>query len=128
MGVLSSLLTFFQSCSVIVKYERSICHVDRPDRLFSFSGSEDFLQPLHEARELMEQLAMEELAVGSAAEKTRYTVRGPLLGRMELVCQLFHNGMHNIPLNLGELEHVMSIGTFFIYYCHVTILTRFSFS
>ena len=66
------------------------------------SGSENFLHPLHEARDLIEKLAMVELAVGSAAKRTRYIVRGPLLARMELIRQLFHNGMHFIPLNLGE--------------------------
>ena len=38
------------------------------------------------------------------AERARYVVRGPLLGRMELIVQLFHNGMHSIPLNLGEFR------------------------
>lgn len=71
--------------------------------VFFHSGSEDFLQPLCEARDLMERLAMEVLSLASSAEKTCDLIRGPLLGRMELICQLFCNGMHSAPLDLGEL-------------------------
>ena len=66
------------------------------------SGSEDYLSPLLEARDFLQRLAVEELAVASSAEKVRYPLRGPLLARMELLRQLFHNKMHRIPLELGK--------------------------
>ena len=74
-----------------------------------FSGSEECLQPLLEARDLLESLAAEELKIYQSSERSRYIVRGPLLGRMELVRQLYANGMHKVPLKLGEHERRVSI-------------------
>lgn len=88
--------------SVLVMWSILAVNCPPPTLPCRYSGFEDFLRPLQEARDLIEKLAMEELAIGEASERTRYTVRGPLLGRMELICQLFHNQMHTIPLNLGE--------------------------
>lgn len=65
------------------------------------SGSEDFLEPLRDARDLMEILAAEEREIYQSNKRSRYIVRGPLLGRMELVRQLHLNGMHEVPLGLG---------------------------
>lgn len=70
--------------------------------LLIFSGTEDCLQPLRDARDLMESLAAEELRVFTSGQRSRYTVRGPMLARMELVRQLYIAGMHQIPLNLSK--------------------------
>ena len=53
----------------------------------------------------MQALAREELEIYYRPEKSRYNVRGPLLGRMELVRQLYLNGMHEIPLEMGTCVH-----------------------
>ena len=74
------------------------------------SGSEDYLWPLRDTRDLLQLLAMEELEVFYKPEKTRYTLRGPLLGRMELLRQLYMNGMHEIPLEMGMRLHFDPLG------------------
>ena len=66
-----------------------------------FRGSEDFLLPLHTARNLMESLAADEQEFKQSGDRSRYIVRGPILGRMELVRQLYFNGMECLPINLG---------------------------
>ena len=59
------------------------------------------MQPLRDAQSVLESLAAEEMELFHSGDRSRYTVRGPLLGRMELVHQLYANGMHSIPLELG---------------------------
>jgi len=78
------------------------------------SGSENCLQPLLEARDFLQRLAVEELAVATSAEKVRHPLRGPLLARMEMLRQLFHNDMHRISLELGKEEWRMCCGAWVV--------------
>lgn len=62
--------------------------------LSSNGGSEDYLGPIRDAQDLMESLVEEEQRIRQSEEKSRYVLRGPYLGRMELVRQLYQNGVH----------------------------------
>lgn len=65
-------------------------------------GKEEYLKPLSDVHSVLESLAAKEMEHFQSRNRTRYMVRGPLLGRMELVRQLYADGMHRIPLGLGE--------------------------
>ena len=62
---------------------------------------EDILQPLTEARDLMEQLAAEEQRKSMDRTPGDHVLRGPLLGRMELLKQVIVCGLEDMGLELG---------------------------
>ena len=62
---------------------------------------EDILQPLTEARDLMEQLATEEQRKSMDRVPGNHVLRGPLLGRLELVKQIIICGLEDMGLELG---------------------------
>ena len=74
---------------------------------------------------VLESLAAQEIEHYRSQRKTRYVVRGPLLGRMELARQLYINGMYHIPIGLGMYQNsgifkdlsflVFSAPLFFLY-------------
>ena len=59
---------------------------------------EDILQPLTEARDLMEQLAAEEQRKSMDRVPGEHILRGPLMGRMELVKQIIVCGLEDMGL------------------------------
>ena len=63
---------------------------------------EDILQPLTEARDLMERLAAEEQRKSIERPPGAHVLRGPLLGRMEILKQVIVCGMEDMNLHLGE--------------------------
>lgn len=64
---------------------------------FAYS-MEDILQPLTEARDLMEQLAAEEQRKSMDRVPGEHVLRGPLMGRMELVKQIIICGLEDMGL------------------------------
>lgn len=64
---------------------------------------EDILQPLTEARDLMEQLATEEQRKSMNRVPGEHVLRGPLMGRMELVKQMILFGLQDMGLEYGWL-------------------------
>ena len=62
---------------------------------------EDILQPLTEARDLMERLAAEEQKKNIERLPGVHVLRGPLLGRMEILKQVMVCGMEDMDLQLG---------------------------
>ena len=65
---------------------------------------EDILQPLTEARDLMERLADEEQKKNYERPPGAHVMRGPLLARMEVAKQVILFGMQDMNLQLGQSE------------------------
>ena len=63
---------------------------------------DDILQPLTEARDLMERLATEEQRKNIERLPGDHVVRGPLLGRMEIKKQMIICSMEEMGLQLGK--------------------------
>ena len=70
---------------------------------FCRHSMEDILQPLTEARDLMEQLATEEQRKSMNRVPGEHVLRGPLMGRMELVKQMILYGLQDMGLEYGWL-------------------------
>ena len=77
-------------------YEKINLHI----YIFPYS-MEDILQPVTEARDLMEQLAAEEQRKSMDRVPGEHILRGPLLGRMELVKQMIICGLEDMGLEHG---------------------------
>ena len=63
---------------------------------------EDILQPLLEARDLMERLATEEHKKSMERPPGVHPLRGPLLGRMEILKEVIQCSMEDVDLQLGQ--------------------------